>query len=362
MTTNATPSTVKIQFQTGHIFTWTDSKCPISDLADDPVTHVQSRHGLCPKFNYQTADVEEVAGKINPSGLDVVAMVPKDCRVPDNAIEEKLFALHGNKISNYTIGEAVVVLRERVTDSATLVMQRTAAIKPPVSVSSNTVAAESEKPFQTGDPNPDIEPRLLQQKKEACYQHLLPINGARFENILQFFYSGFVTAGDCVVDVGAHNGRHMLPLAKVVRTEACVYAFEPIPELYDGLKEVIAQDNLKYFIELSNSALSNHTGSTTFRLIQDAPGLSGLKERQSHEGHEVKEIQVRVEKLDDLIPPETRIRFIKVDAEGANSSILKRRSRIMMQDRPVVGFESGRVNALPAESYDYTEEEFNTFF
>ena len=108
--------------------------------------------------------------------------------------------------------------------------------------------------------------------------------------------------------------------------------------------------------------MSNEAGSAQFQVVEDAPGLSGLKERTSHAGRNVKQINVEVARLDDSIPTSAKIRFIKIDAEGADFFILQGARRILTQDRPVVGFESGRINAYPAKSYNYNESAFNEFF
>ncbi len=78
-----------------------------------PAEHVE----IMVKWVYDSEEInrltyDNLAEKFNRSKFDLVALEPKDWKVPDEALANKLFALHGNKISNYTIGEAVVVMRK----------------------------------------------------------------------------------------------------------------------------------------------------------------------------------------------------------------------------------------------------------
>lgn len=194
-----------------------------------------------------------------------------------------------------------------------------------------------------------------------CYKRLLDIPNDEYESILQRLYSMVLREGDVAVDVGAHVGRHTLPMAECVGASGQVIAFEPLPHLYDRLSGVIsASGNLN--VELHNIALSRETGQAEFVHVEDAPGLSGLMHRTSQNGHFIKKITVSVDTLDNIVQADRPVRFIKIDAEGADFFILQGATRVLMQDRPVVVFESGRMKSFPAKSYGYTQAEFEEFF
>lgn len=194
-----------------------------------------------------------------------------------------------------------------------------------------------------------------------CYERLLQIDNRKYESILERLYLYVLEEGDCAIDVGAHVGQHTFPMAKTVGLSGRVYAFEPLPHLYKKLASTInAMPGV--CIELSPLALSREKGEVEFLYDEEAPGMSGLMIRQSNRDHRISRIKVNTDLLDNVIPVGKPIKFIKVDAEGADFYILQGATRILSKDRPLVVFESGRVNANPAKSYGYTEDQFNDFF
>ena len=54
----------------------------------------------------------------------------------------------------------------------------------------------------------------------------LPID---YEAIIEEVYEGVLRPGDVAIDIGAHCGRHTIPLAKRVGAAGKVIAVEPLP-------------------------------------------------------------------------------------------------------------------------------------
>ena len=52
-----------------------------------------------------------------------------------------------------------------------------------------------------------------------------------FEQLLENFYTSLDLDGKIVIDIGAHSGRHTLPLAQLVGEKGAVLAFEPLPDI-----------------------------------------------------------------------------------------------------------------------------------
>ena len=50
-----------------------------------------------------------------------------------------------------------------------------------------------------------------------------------FEAKLEAFYNQLDLDGTTIIDIGAHIGRHAIPLAKKIGPAGLLYAFEPIP-------------------------------------------------------------------------------------------------------------------------------------
>lgn len=172
-----------------------------------------------------------------------------------------------------------------------------------------------------------------------------------YEQMLENFYSGLLRSGDACVDVGAHVGRHTLPLARCVGPRGRIFAFEPIPAIAAQLRAKIeASPSLSSLVELHQCALADTIGETDFVLVHEAPGYSGLRPRHYDAPVTTETIRVDVRRLDDLMNGMSPVRFIKIDCEGAELRVLRGATRLLVRDRPIVSFECGNASL---ESYDY---------
>lgn len=174
---------------------------------------------------------------------------------------------------------------------------------------------------------------------------------ADYEQMLEDFYTEFLKPGDVCVDVGAHTGRHTFPLARCVGPRGRVFAFEPIPGIAAQLRAKLqGTPSIHPVVELHQCALSETSGETDFVLVHEAPGYSGLRPRHYDSQVTTEIIRVAVQRLDDLASGIPRVRFIKIDCEGAELRVLRGAVSLLTRDRPVVSFECGNASL---ESYNY---------
>ena len=138
-----------------------------------------------------------------------------------------------------------------------------------------------------------------------------------------------------VIDVGAHHGTvladmiHFAPKGRFL-------AFEPIPEFAQRLRERFTTADVR---EL---ALFDSGGESTFAYVVDLPAHSGLRQRTLPPGeHEIRQITVRTERLDDVLPDGFAPDFIKIDVEGGELGVLRGAIETLRRHRPVVVFEHG---------------------
>jgi len=95
------------------------------------------------------------------------------------------------------------------------------------------------------------------------------------------------------IDVGCHQGsflKEMLHFAP----QGTHFAFEPLPELYQGL--------LKSFEDVPNAhifdcALSDAEGTASFQHVATNPGFSGLRQRKYERVEKIEEITVKTNLL-----------------------------------------------------------------
>jgi FkbM family methyltransferase len=122
-------------------------------------------------------------------------------------------------------------------------------------------------------------------------------------------------------DIGANIGDFsyvflsMFPNAKI-------YAFEPVPEIFNNLKERFKNfDNFEYY----NLALSRTKGEKEFYYIKNSIGMSSLYYRPEHfPRFQTEKIIVKTDKLDNLaFPKNMKIDYMKIDTEGSEMSVLE---------------------------------------
>ncbi len=139
------------------------------------------------------------------------------------------------------------------------------------------------------------------------------------------------------IDIGCHKGE-VLDIIRRVAPDGKHFGFEPLPYLFHDLKEKYKNTSCI----ISDVALSNATGVTTFNYVISNPSYSGLKKRKYDRADEQDTtIEVITEKLDNVIPDNLKIDFIKIDVEGGEFLVLEGAKAHLKKNKPVVIFEFG---------------------
>ena len=168
-----------------------------------------------------------------------------------------------------------------------------------------------------------------------------------FEAKLEAFYNQLDLDGTTIIDIGAHIGRHAIPLAKKIGPAGLLYAFEPIPLIRNRLNENIYVSGLNNVVVLP-FALSTKREVADFTYIPNLPEESGLKERRIYNDvpSEFQKIKVGVFQLDDLIPLGSKVSFLKIDVEGGELDVFLGAGKLLASSRPIVAFECGAASFL----------------
>lgn len=172
---------------------------------------------------------------------------------------------------------------------------------------------------------------------------------AQFEAVLEALYTEILQPGDIAVDCGAHTGKHTIPMALKVGPAGRIYAFEPIKEKLDLLREKAHAANVADIIQLRNAAIGADAGTVSFNYVESDPGKSSIHLRQDilSDAAKMATTTVRVVELctlDGVMESESSCAFIKIDVEGAELSVLQGAEKVIASCRPVIHFEMGEVS------------------
>lgn len=140
------------------------------------------------------------------------------------------------------------------------------------------------------------------------------------------------------IDIGGFKGEITDEVLKF-SPKGTHHIFEPIP---DFCKAIAAKFKNTKSVHVVNIAVSDQKGTSTFKYVPNFPAYSGLKKRDYPDNAtEVKEIKVKTNRLENEIPDNLKIDFIKIDVEGAEFLVLSGAKEVLGKHHPVVVFEYG---------------------
>lgn len=160
------------------------------------------------------------------------------------------------------------------------------------------------------------------------------------------------------IDIGCHKGE-ILDLMLHHAPKGNHLAFEPIPFLYQDLKQKFKNDP----VEVYPYALAEKECKTTFNVVKNALSYSGLKQRAYNiKNPDIEAVPVEVKVLDQVWDPSRKIDLIKLDVEGAEFEVLKGAKTLLKQEKPYIIFEFGLgasdfYNVDPQEVFAFLVEE-----
>lgn len=165
------------------------------------------------------------------------------------------------------------------------------------------------------------------------------------ETSLQFIKNtGILPDNPVIVDAGAYDGKESLMMATRFWPNGNVYAFEPVPDIYERLKKTIARASN---ITPVNLALSDKNGFAEFYLSyeSDTPGQtsmsSSLLKPKDHLLYAAtrfgQSIKVRTSTLDDWAKENNieKIDFLWLDLQGFELPVLKSSPNIISKAKAI---------------------------
>ncbi len=132
------------------------------------------------------------------------------------------------------------------------------------------------------------------------------------------------------MDIGANLGYYTLLMAD---NSEKVYSFEPEPENFKRLSGNVEFNN-KDNVILFNQALGDQTGEVDLHLCPYNAGMHRTYESEYCLGGDI--VKARIGRLDDIGEIDGQVDLVKMDAEGAEPSILKGMTKILEQDNVIL--------------------------
>jgi len=156
------------------------------------------------------------------------------------------------------------------------------------------------------------------------------------------------------IDIGCHKGEILDEILRYA-PNGKHWGFEPLSFLFEYLKQKYREKDITFF----PVALCEKKGTTTFNYVVNAPAYSGIRKRKYDiPDAKIDELIVETDLLDNIIPDNEKIDFIKIDVEGAEFSVLKGGINTIRRCKPVMIFECGMG---AADFYDTNPEDLFNF-
>ncbi|MGB8324588.1 MAG: FkbM family methyltransferase [Candidatus Acidiferrum sp.] len=135
--------------------------------------------------------------------------------------------------------------------------------------------------------------------------------------------------------MGAHVGNVLQQMVNIA-PRGRHYAFEPLPHLSQELSERFPR------VIVHQAAVGDRSGECEFLFVENDPAYSGLRRRiYNRPDPKITRIPVRVVTLDEIIPANESIAFIKLDIEGGEFHAIQGGIETIRRSKPVIVFESG---------------------
>jgi FkbM family methyltransferase len=157
------------------------------------------------------------------------------------------------------------------------------------------------------------------------------------QNIHLLFMFTLAEDSNCI-DIGAYRGKVLSQMVQLAPHGKHI-AYEPQPEKHRALVEAFPS------VDVRCAAVSNEIGETTFNMVTNLPGYSGLREISYPRRPQIEKLTVRTETLDGSLPEGYVPHLIKIDVEGAEGLVFEGGIETITKYQPMILFEHGKAGA-----------------
>jgi FkbM family methyltransferase len=190
---------------------------------------------------------------------------------------------------------------------------------------------------------PLVPERALHRFKKSYYAYIITHSPEHWIEQDAMIARHLISPGDTVLDIGANLGIYSRFLSRCVGPTGKVYAFEPIPQIFDFLTNNLRKLGLKN-VEALDFALSDTDRTDTMVIPTYRWGSESWYDAQ-FKTEKVdpiwRTVEVRARTLDSFFSerPHKRISFLKCDANFHELAVLKGALRTIQESLPAMVIE-----------------------
>lgn len=147
------------------------------------------------------------------------------------------------------------------------------------------------------------------------------VDSGDLERGTRLLIQSLLRPGDVFVDVGANIGMHTIAGGHAMAAQGTIIAFEPFEPTRRLLEKSIWINGLGPVTRIHGCAASDHAGSHPL-FLGASSGHHSLFTHSDQGKVELGQVEVRTERLDDVVEPALHVTLLKIDAEGAELAVL----------------------------------------
>lgn len=148
------------------------------------------------------------------------------------------------------------------------------------------------------------------------------LNAGELESGTRILIQHLVKPGDVYIDVGANIGMHALAAAHAMQGNGKIIAFEPFGPTKRLLEKTMWLNGFSNITEIYQAAVSDKAGIHRLNLGATS-GHHSLFDLDTPEYLPSESVEVTLMSLDDTIAPDQKVNLLKIDAEGAEISVIE---------------------------------------
>ncbi len=155
-----------------------------------------------------------------------------------------------------------------------------------------------------------------------------------YEPFMLDLFSQHLKPGQTFIDIGANIGQHSMYAACLVGQTGNVHAFEPIPSIYNQIKDSARHNAFEKIVHVYNYALGEKEKVEKFFISKNVGGSSLVNDDDTQEI-----ISVHVKNGDKELAAIQNVDVVKIDVEGYEYEVLQGIKQTLNTHRPKIFIE-----------------------